>query len=212
MEIFILLIKAGIIGFIIAMPLGPIGTLCIRHSLLWGIKEGLATGLGVAVADMLYALLTGLSIVTLIDTLLYYQFWFQLIGSLFICYFGVQIVRNEPFNKFAAFTHRKSLFQLFATALFITLTNPATILIFAGIYASLGEELEKVSLGEVITFAVGIFWGSTLWWILLSSTAALFKHRLTVKMVQRFNVLSGIILVGFGFMILLSGIKSYLTH
>lgn len=212
MESFILLIKAGIIGFIIAMPVGPVGTLCIRHSLLWGIKEGLVTGLGVAAADMLYALLTGLSIATLINILLYYQFWFQLVGGLFVCYLGVQIIRADPFKEPTGLTHRKSLFQLFVTALGITLTNPATILIFAGIYASLGKELENIGLEGVIIFAVGIFLGSSLWWTLLSSVVALFKQRLTVKMVQRFNALSGMILVGFGFFILLTGIKSYLAH
>ena len=41
------------VGFAIAAPVGPIGTLCIRRSLEGGFFAGLAIGLGAALADAL---------------------------------------------------------------------------------------------------------------------------------------------------------------
>jgi threonine/homoserine/homoserine lactone efflux protein len=38
-------IKGLIIGFAIAAPVGPIGVVCIKHSLHDGFKAGLITGL-----------------------------------------------------------------------------------------------------------------------------------------------------------------------
>ena len=43
------------IGFAIAAAIGPIGLLCIRRTLVEGRAIGLATGLGAATADALYA-------------------------------------------------------------------------------------------------------------------------------------------------------------
>jgi threonine/homoserine/homoserine lactone efflux protein len=47
-------------GFAVAMPVGPIGVLCIGRSLKDGFAMGLATGLGVATADAAYGLLVAL--------------------------------------------------------------------------------------------------------------------------------------------------------
>ena len=64
-----LLFKGLMIGFSIAMPVGPIGLLCIRNVLTFGILCGLVTGLGAACADAIYGAMAGFG-VTAISTFL----------------------------------------------------------------------------------------------------------------------------------------------
>jgi threonine/homoserine/homoserine lactone efflux protein len=46
-----LLLRGIVIGFAIAAPVGPVGVLCIRHTLAVGRVSGLVSDLGAASAD-----------------------------------------------------------------------------------------------------------------------------------------------------------------
>jgi threonine/homoserine/homoserine lactone efflux protein len=43
-----------VIGFSIAAPVGPIGVLCIRRTLAYGKRAGIASGFGSATADAFF--------------------------------------------------------------------------------------------------------------------------------------------------------------
>jgi threonine/homoserine/homoserine lactone efflux protein len=51
--------KGIIIGFSIAVPVGPIGVLCINRTLVQGRISGLVSGLGAATADAIYSCIAG---------------------------------------------------------------------------------------------------------------------------------------------------------
>ena len=48
MDVLVLFLKAAGIGLVLAVPLGPIGLLCLRRSLIHGTAAGLVAGLGAA--------------------------------------------------------------------------------------------------------------------------------------------------------------------
>ena len=50
----IIFLKGIFIGFALAVPIGPIGIMCIRKTLNEGRLRGLIVGLGAATADLLY--------------------------------------------------------------------------------------------------------------------------------------------------------------
>ncbi|NTW68209.1 MAG: LysE family translocator, partial [Nitrospirae bacterium] len=47
----VFLLKGLIIGFVIAAPVGPIGVLCARRTLMHGRRAGFFSGMGAATAD-----------------------------------------------------------------------------------------------------------------------------------------------------------------
>jgi arginine exporter protein ArgO len=51
---------------------------------------------------------------------------------------------------------------------------------------------------------VGVFCGSALWWLVLSSGVSLLRSRFDTRMLRGVNVVSGIILLGFSAVALLS--------
>lgn len=54
-----LLVKGLIVGVVVSAPLGPVGVLCIQRTLNKGRWYGFVTGLGAALSDIGYALITG---------------------------------------------------------------------------------------------------------------------------------------------------------
>ena len=87
---------------------------------------------------------------------------------------------------------------------FLTLTNPMTILSFTAIFAGIGFGGGQNGLHLAGWLVGGVFSGSLLWWVLLSSLVGRFRHRLDSAAFRLINRASGIILLGFGFISLLS--------
>src|SRR4051812_8188873 len=126
-------LKGLLIGFSIAAPVGPIGVLCIQRTLSYGRLSGLLTGLGAATADGVYGAVAAFGLTVVSSFLTGQQFWFQLIGGAFLFYLGAKNFKATPATKAASKEHKGLLFDYISTV-FLTLTNPATILSFVAIF------------------------------------------------------------------------------
>lgn len=199
-------IKGLILGFSIAAPVGPIGLLCIRRTLADGRLHGIVSGLGAATADAIYGSVAGFGLTIVAGFLTGQQFWLQLFGGLFLIYLGVKIFFTRPAER-PARSEKKNLPGVYFSTLLLTLSNPATIFMFIAIFAGMGavSQTEK-SLGA-FTLVAGVFCGSTLWWVILSSLASIFRSRLTAAAMVWINRLSGILIAGFGLFAMLSLLK-----
>ena len=62
-----LVFKGLIIGVVASAPMGPVGVLAVRRTLNKGRWYGMATGVGAAVSDIIYALITGLGMSFVMD-------------------------------------------------------------------------------------------------------------------------------------------------
>jgi threonine/homoserine/homoserine lactone efflux protein len=185
-----------VIGFSIAAPVGPIGVLCIRRTLADGRKIGLLTGLGAASADAFYGLVAGLGLTALTTLLVDAQTWLQLSGGIFLLYLGIRTFLSHP-SQAAAQPQRAGL-SAYTSALFLTLTNPVTILSFIGIMAGLNLGMDRLTPGAPVLFITGVFLGSAAWWLFLSWLVNLMRDRLPPTLLQWVNRLSGLVLGCFG--------------
>jgi threonine/homoserine/homoserine lactone efflux protein len=184
------------LGFLIAAPVGPIGILCIRRSLSMGRMAGLLTGLGAATADGLYGCVAAFGLTVLSDLLVSQAFWLRLTGGLFLCYLGVKTFLAKPAEDAAVVSeHQETSLSLYASTVFLTLTNPMTILMFAGIFAGSGLAADY---GAAALLVTGVFLGSALWWFLLSFGASLFRAKITGSNLRLLNQISGLTLLVFG--------------
>jgi threonine/homoserine/homoserine lactone efflux protein len=189
-------IKGLAIGFAIAAPVGPIGVLCIRRSLVEGKWVGLVTGLGAATADATYGAVAAFGLTAISGFLVAQRMWLGLVGGVFLCYLGIRTFISKPAEE-AARVRSGGLFSAYSSTLFLTLTNPMTILSFAAVFASLGlaASPDYFSAGLMVA---GVFVGSALWWVLLSNGVALFRSRMNARWMQAVNWISGGIIFGFG--------------
>ena len=190
------LLKGIAIGFSIAAPVGPIGLLCIRRSLAGGQWVGLATGLGAATADAAYGLVAAFGLTAVSDFLVGQRLWLGLIGGAFLCWLGARTFVQKPAEQ-AAEARGDSLLGAYLSTLFLTLTNPMTILSFVAVFAGFGLGASSDYLAAT-TLVAGVFTGSALWWLLLSGGVGLFRSRIGPKWMQAVNRVSGAVIFAFG--------------
>ena len=189
-----LLLKGGIIGVTIAAPVGPIGILCIKRTLEQGKWIGFVSGLGAATADGVYGIIAGLGLTVIIHFLTGISIWLQLIGGVFLLYLGIQMLRAKPAHEAAKASRGKNPLKAYLSTLFLTITNPVTILSFLAIFAGLGITTTEYS-GVIL--ALGVFIGSAIWWLLLSIGIASLSRFIGKKLFQGIHYASGIVLITF---------------
>ncbi len=192
-----LLWKGIVIGFSIAAPVGPIGMLCIRRTLVGGPLAGLATGLGAATADSFYGCVAGFGLTVVSQVLIAQRLWLQLIGGLFLLYLGIKTFRSRPARLQAESTRIGLAGSYFAT-LGLTLTNPMTIMSFSAVFAGLGLGFGSATGASPLWLVGGVFLGSALWWLLLSGLVGIAGKRIVGEKLIWMHRFSGVVLTGFG--------------
>jgi threonine/homoserine/homoserine lactone efflux protein len=196
------LLKGLVIGFSIAAPVGPIGVLCIRRSLADGPRVGLATGLGAATADALYGAVAAFGLTVVSNALVARRLWLAILGGVFLCYLGVRTFLSAP-REDAVEGPLHGIASAYGSTLLLTLTNPMTILSFVAIFAGLGLSGSPDSRSAVALVA-GVFLGSALWWLTLSTGVALVRSRMSPTWMRSVNRVSGAIIMSFGIYALFS--------
>ncbi|MHB1354469.1 MAG: LysE/ArgO family amino acid transporter [Anaerolineae bacterium] len=197
------LLRGIVIGLSIAAPVGPIGALCIRRTLAQGRVAGLVSGLGAATADALYGCIAGFGLSGISRFLVSQQVWFSLVGGLFLVYLGIRTLLTKPAEQ-AVSAKGTGLLAIYASTFGLTLTNPLTILSFAAIFAGLGLVSAGVGFGSAGILVLGVFLGSTLWWLTLSTGVSLLRKKFDARAMLWVNRISGLVVLGFGIAALIS--------
>lgn len=198
------LLQGIVIGFSIAAPVGPIGLLCIRRSLNYGFLAGLVTGLGAATADAFYGFAAGFSLTFITGFLLNMKSLLHMMGGLFLCFLGWQSLKRKPADSQNSDSPFSGYIRSYVSTLFLTLTNPMTIMAFIGIFAGLGISAADNGYMASATLVAGVFSGSALWWLVLASATAMAGKRLNHGFTEKINILTGIVLILFGVWALVS--------
>jgi len=196
-------LRGFIIGFSIAAPVGPIGVLCIRRTLAEGRAFGLVSGLGAATADAIYGSIAGFGLTFISTLLINQQRWLRLIGGAFLCYLGIKTFLTHP-SKQGASPKGSGLLSAYVSTFFLTLTNPITILSFAAIFAGLGVGSASRNYFSAGVLVLGVFIGSALWWLFLSSAVGLLGAKFNLHGLRWVNKISGLLIMAFGLIALMS--------
>jgi threonine/homoserine/homoserine lactone efflux protein len=91
----------------------------------------------------------------------------------------------------------------YSSTFFLTVSNPVTILSFFAIYAGWGVESLKGEYFPAGLLMLGIFFGSALWWIILAVGLLLYRERFTDRVLHWVHRVSGVVIAGFGFVVLI---------
>ncbi|WP_169568478.1 LysE family translocator [Sneathiella limimaris] len=193
-----LLLSKGLgVGVLVAAPVGPVGALCIRRAISIGRTAAIGTGLGAATADAFYGGVAAFGLTAISDFLLDYQMHATFLGGFFLLYLSYRIMSSLRRGTVAAEAGNAfALGPAFVSTFFITLTNPATILSFAAIFAGIGFIGDVEAFDSAIVLVSGVFFGSAAWWVFL----AFISHELKKRFGSRFEYLVNIgsaVLIGF---------------
>ena len=188
-------VKGLAFGFILAATVGPMWVLCFRRTMASGALTGLASGMGIAVADGFYGAVAAFGLTAISGFLLSHAFWLGLLGAAFLVYLGVKTLIANPEIRVDE-EQTLGLPAAFLSTLGLTLTNPPTILAFAAIFAGLGLASggDYVQAGWIV---LGVFLGSAAWWVFLAFAAGRLRGRVGPRLFRAINLVSGVSILGF---------------
>jgi threonine/homoserine/homoserine lactone efflux protein len=165
--LLIALLKGVAVGIVIALPVGPVGVLCVRRTIFEGPSYGFVSGMGAATADTFFGIVAGAGLTFLRDWLLSYQDWFGVAGGLFLLFIGIRTLVVPPVARETQPVSGERHLSAYASTFALTITNPITILAFAAIFARVGVDTGAGLFG-IAALVLGVFFGSLLWWLGLS--------------------------------------------
>ena len=197
---FSLLLRGFALGFAVAASPGPIFFLCLRRTLLRGRLYGLVSGLGVATADAVFAAIAAFGFAVVISAVSTGRRPLALAGGAVLIGLGLRIVFDRSARPAEAPpTSGTGLAWAYFSTLGLTITNPATIISFAALAATL-------NLGggggggpaRVAQLVAGVLIGSATWWCVLAIGASLLRARLTPAVIRAINTFSGLAIAVLG--------------
>jgi threonine/homoserine/homoserine lactone efflux protein len=206
-----LFVKAAVMGFCIAAPVGAIGMLCIQRSLSRGFYSGLATGIGAACADAVYGLLGALGVAGIVAALPMLTVVLKAAGGAFLVWMAWSIAREAPAATAVRQEEgRTAVSRDFLTTFALTLSNPLTIFSFIAAFAALGPisgtEHGAVGWATVAPMVTGVFAGSAVWWLALSGTTAALRTKLPLAFTRAVSMLSAVAIGAFGVVQMVTGL------
>jgi threonine/homoserine/homoserine lactone efflux protein len=184
-----------LLGFTIAATVGPISLLTIRRTIAHGRVYGLASGLGVALADSTYAAIAAFGLTAITSVLVGGRTLLGLVGGAFLVLLAIRTMRSRP-AEVAVVAERPGLVAAFGSIFGLTMTNPMTILSFAGLFAGLG--LTGTGGADAALLVAGVFLGSASWWVILTAVVGRLRTRVTIGALTWVNRISGAAILAFG--------------
>jgi threonine/homoserine/homoserine lactone efflux protein len=199
-----LFLRGLVLGFTIAAAVGPISLLVIRRTLAEGRLVGLVSGMGVATADATYGAIAAFGLTAVTDLLVDWRRALGIIGGVFLLWLAWRTFTAVPGEAAVDSERRRGLPGAYLSTLGLTLTNPMTILSFAALFVGLGVTGGDAAGATFLT--LGVFAGSALWWVVLTTVVAAFRSRLSTTGMRRVNMASGVLIGAFAIVAIVSSL------
>ena len=199
----IYLVTGLIIGFFVALPVGAAAVMCVSRTIQYGLFSGLLTGLGVALADLIYGILSVFGLFAISGETLENQPVLRLAGALCIMFIGLRMMSKIDVTTNKNIIHETNINDLI-TGFLVTISNPLTIIAFVAALSYVNYLMEQINYIGSLLIIFGIFLGSFIWWLILCSICIKFKNKLTSSFVRNINIVSGGLIFIFGILLVVS--------
>ncbi|MHB8164896.1 MAG: LysE family translocator [Methanoregula sp.] len=192
-----LFIQGMIIGLTLAVPVGPIALMCIQRAVADGRLHGIVSGIGVATADSFYAGVTFFGLTAISGLIIAHQISLRLAAGVVLILVGIRIILIIP-APLTVKTEHETYVKDYLSMVAIAIANPLTLIFFVAILPGFGVVFYENSLLSASEFVGGVFFGSTLWWIILCGSIGSVRSRISAEKLRFINRISGVMIVCFG--------------
>lgn len=197
-SIFYMIWRGIAIGIMISAPMGPVGILCIQRTLYKGRKAGFYTGIGAAISDIIYCLLTGFGLSFIEDFINDNQNVIQLLGSIVLIAFSIYLFKKNPSSSMRKplpqnVSARKNILGGFL----FTFSNPLIIFLIIGLFARFNFTNPEISGYYYAIGYIFIVAGALGWWYGVTYAIDKVRSRFNMRSMKTLNVIIGIIILCF---------------
>ncbi len=195
-----ILLRSVMVGIAASITVGPVAVLCIQRTLSKSRQSGIVSGLGVACADTLMALVAFFFYSVLQEPIDKYNLILRVVGGIFVVGVGAYIFFQNPVVQIRQNrAGRSSPWQDFGSIFGLTLANflmviPYILAFFAVFKISTGEATDTSSLLSGVIITSGFFVGAVAWWTLLAFVINLFRARFRPRHMLTINHIAGSII------------------
>ncbi len=198
-SIFYMLWRGIAIGIIISAPMGPVGILCIQRTLDKGRRTGLFTGVGAALSDLFYCILTGFGLSFIEEFLERNQEVIQLLGSIVLIGFSVYLFRKNPAKNLKKPTGppKESRGMAVLGGFLFTISNPLILFLIIGLFARFNFLVPEIRFYHYIIGFAAIFLGALTWWWLVTFFVDKVRAHFNLRSMWLINHIIGVIILLF---------------
>ena len=206
-----ILLRGFAVGLAASITVGPVAVLCIQRTLSKTTRSGVFSGLGVACADTLMAIIAYFFFAMMQAQIEKYSNILSIVGGVFVVIVGVYIFFQNPVPQIRRNrAGNTTLWKDFASMFGFTIANfvvviPYILAFFAmfGVGTASGSQ-DVASNVTSIFIIVGFFAGACAWWTALTLVISLFRRRFRPRHLLTINHVAGIIVGLLGIYTILS--------
>ena len=185
------------VGFSIAVPIGPMGLLCIQRTLASGMRVGICTGLGAATVNVIYGALIMVGMDGLAPLVASGGRVLSFTGGLFLLWCAARTLLRRRSLADQTSAPQLSPVMAYGSAVAFNATNPLSpVLIIALLSPIVG--LSAPSWEQAAMLLVGMFMAAATWWVCLSGGITLLRSRLSPGVLVVVNQVAGAMLTFYG--------------
>jgi threonine/homoserine/homoserine lactone efflux protein len=209
-------IIGAVIGFILAMPPGPVAMACVKVGLQNGRRECFELSIGTALMDTVYCVIAIFAATAVLDSLSNFldsnpliYLTIQIVIVALLVYFGLSQFKKKKIeseeatlNKAPSFISTLKSRGPFLLGVAMALTNIAnptflsTLMVMTAWVNKL--DLFVSSFGTNMLFSIGFGIGNFSWLFLLAYFVMRNKHKLSETSMVRIKQFAGLTFIGFG--------------
>jgi threonine/homoserine/homoserine lactone efflux protein len=199
-----LILSGVLMGLIAAVPIGPVNLICIRRSFAFGPVNGFVSGLGAALGDGLFAAVTGFGLTWIAQLIEGYATIIELVGGALMVWMGYRTIVSPLLPRDdKPDSEGTNLARAMLSTFALTVTNPATLLFFTGMFATLGGLAGGAGdFNDASLVVVGVVAGSAGWWLALTTLIGLFHTKIDEGAMRMINRACGVLVAGCGLAVL----------
>lgn len=204
-----ILFKGFVLGIAVSMPLGPVGILLVNRTIKRGLLSGFFSGMGLAAADTILAIIAGLGFSVIISFFNEEKILISFLAGLVLTGVGIKIFVSNPVKEFRNPDRtNKSLLRDFLSVLVLSITNPFTIFVYVAFFSGINLNSDIRPQLIPFLFVPGVFFGTISWWIGLTFFVSRFKKNIRLRSIVRVNQIAGVAIVVIGIVMLIGSFTS----
>ena len=195
-----MILRGLVIGVVVSAPMGPVGIFCIQRTLDKGRLSGFFTGVGAAISDLIYCLLTGFGLSFIEEFINRHRDPIQMLGSVVLIFFGIWLIRKKPDGGTMSVdtdhdtpSREGDILKGFA----LTFSNPLILFLIIGLFAQFNFVIEGIKFYHYMLGFIGIIAGALGWWWVVTYFVDKLRGHFNQRTMKLINTIVGIIILIF---------------
>jgi threonine/homoserine/homoserine lactone efflux protein len=176
---------------------GPLALICIQRTVKEGRLHGIFSGIGVATADSFYAAVTFFGLTVISGLIIAQQYLFRFLAGVVLILIGIRVFLSVP-SAMSTKTEHETYLKDYLSTVALAIANPLTLVFFLVILPGYGVVIYGTDSLSAAEFVAGVFFGSTVWWVVLCGSIGSVRSRLSGENLRLINRVSGLLISCFG--------------